>query len=110
MTTQSPTVHGTGLTPLTQCTHWNSPLDIIAIKHKCCNQFYACISCHAELAKHPAEVWLKSERGEKAVLCGSCKHVLSIDEYLNCGNVCMGCGKDFNPGCRNHHGLYFEVE
>ncbi|KAF2489699.1 zinc finger CHY domain-containing protein [Lophium mytilinum] len=123
MTMSSPIIHGISLTPLTQCSHWFSALDIIAIKMKCCNEFYACISCHAALTKHNTEVWKKDERGEKALFCGSCKSVLSIEEYMagdgKCeeGNEkerevesrCPKCNAGWNPGCKNHWNLYFEI-
>ena len=105
-----PTVHGISVTPLTQCAHWHSPLDIIAIKHYCCQKYYACISCHDAGETHKSGVWPRSRRGDGAVLCGACKHVLSIEEYLNSGSRCTQCGKGFNPGCKNHWDLYFEVD
>jgi uncharacterized CHY-type Zn-finger protein len=103
-------VHGLSLTALTQCTHWKSPLDIIAIRHACCGKFYACISCHDALEEHTSSVWPLPQRDERAVFCGNCKHVLTIDEYLSCGSVCTQCGAGFNPGCKGHWGLYFEME
>jgi uncharacterized CHY-type Zn-finger protein len=103
-------VHGLSLTPQTQCTHWNSPLDIIAIRHACCGKFYACISCHDALEEHTSNVWPLSQRNEQAVLCGKCKHVLRIDEYLSCGSVCTSCEAGFNPGCKGHWGMYFEMK
>jgi uncharacterized CHY-type Zn-finger protein len=119
MSTKTPTqeqintqvqVHGLSLTTLTQCTHWNSPLDIIAIRHACCGKFYACISCHDALEEHTSSVWPLPQRDERAVLCGNCKHVLRIDEYLSCGSVCTQCEARFNPGCKGHWGMYFEME
>lgn len=103
-------VYGISLTPLTQCKHWHSPLDIIAIRHPCCGKFYACITCHDALETHKSSVWPLSQRDEPVVLCGRCKHVLRIDEYLSCGSVCTSCGAGFNPGCKGHWGLYFEME
>ncbi|KAG8161987.1 hypothetical protein KVR01_007752 [Diaporthe batatas] len=104
-----PFVHGVQVSPTTQCAHWHSDLDIIAIKHKCCGQFYACISCHEALAGHTPQVWARQERHERAVLCGSCSRQLSVDEYLSSGSRCPGCGSAFNPGCARHYELYFEV-
>ena len=51
------------------------------------------------------------------MLCGKCGLLLTIDGYLRCGSVCaaqrpegaVGCGNQFNPGCRNHWPLYFEL-
>jgi uncharacterized CHY-type Zn-finger protein len=113
MTSPQP-IHGVSLTHLTQCAHYASPLDIIAIKMKCCNAFYACISCHTELAGHAVVVWGREERGEEAVYCGGCRSVLSIEEYMEGeedagGSGCGRCGARWNPGCKSHWGCYFEV-
>lgn len=106
----SPKVYGISVAPLTQCAHWHSPLDIIAIKHFCCDKFYACISCHDELEDHKSGIWPLDKRYEEAVLCGRCKHVLSIEEYMDSGSKCTQCGGGFNPGCKGHWGMYFELE
>jgi uncharacterized CHY-type Zn-finger protein len=105
-----PQVHGLSLTPTTQCIHWNSALDIIAIKHYCCYKFYACISCHNAVESHEPTVWPISQRGERAVLCGKCKCVLSIEKYLHSGSRCTNCDARFNPGCKGHWGMYIEME
>ncbi|KAH8588063.1 zinc finger CHY domain-containing protein [Bisporella sp. PMI_857] len=104
-----PTVHGIDITSRTQCIHWYSELDIIAVRHKCCDKYYACISCHDALSSHEPTVWPKVERDAKAVLCGGCKEELTITEYLGCGSVCPKCNAKFNPGCERHYGLYFEM-
>ena len=44
----SPPVFGRDLDPQTRCAHWHSPLDIIAIKMKCCGAYWACRECHDE--------------------------------------------------------------
>lgn len=105
----APVVYGLSLTRLTQCAHWHSPLDIIAVKHFCCKKFYACISCHDALETHASDVWPCTRRDEGAVLCGQCRHVLTVNEYLESGSRCTECGSAFNPGCKKHWGLYFEV-
>ncbi|KAF2706037.1 hypothetical protein K504DRAFT_460132 [Pleomassaria siparia CBS 279.74] len=112
-----PTIHGIDLTPLTQCTHWNSPLDIIAIRHACCRKFYACISCHNTLETgHNPSVWSRKDWDDKAVFCGNCKMMWSIRGYVEGGGggkdgkpKCGGCGAGWNPGCKNHWGLYFDM-
>jgi len=93
----------------TRCVHWHSALDIIAIKFKCCDQYYPCYSCHEETTDHEAVVWPKTEFGEKAILCGVCGHELTISEYMTCNNTCPKCAAQFNPGCSNHYHLYFET-
>jgi uncharacterized CHY-type Zn-finger protein len=106
----TPTVYGVSVSPLTQCMHWHSPLDIIAIKHFCCDKFYACISCHDACEAHKSDVWPRDRRNERAVLCGNCKYVLTVEGYIKSGSKCTACGSAFNPGCKNHWGLYFEVD
>ncbi|KAH6646291.1 hypothetical protein BKA67DRAFT_525962 [Truncatella angustata] len=105
----SQTVKGLDVTTLTQCLHWHSRRDIIAIRHKCCGDYYACISCHAALVDHATAVWPKTERETKAVLCGNCRHELTIAEYLTSGSACTTCKAEFNPGCSRHYHLYFEM-
>lgn len=92
----------------TRCIHYHSPLDIIAIKMKCCNTYYPCIHCHEEAAGHAAERWPKDAFDTAAVLCGSCKNEMSIAQYLNCNYHCPFCEAAFNPKCSNHNHLYFE--
>jgi uncharacterized CHY-type Zn-finger protein len=105
-----PEVRGVALDPQTRCAHYRSPLDVIALKMRCCGAYYACRECHDELAGHAAQVWPKAEWGEPAVLCGVCGLELTAAGYMACDNRCPGCGGGFNPGCRNHYHLYFEAE
>jgi uncharacterized CHY-type Zn-finger protein len=102
-------VRGIDLDSQTRCTHYNSRLDIIAIKMKCCGLYYACKDCHDALADHAIEVWPRSEWNQPAVLCGACGTELSTRQYLACNNVCPVCRTEFNPGCRNHYHYYFEI-
>ena len=101
-------IYGVDVDPQTQCAHYRSELDIVAIKFKCCGRWYPCFECHAEVACHEAAVWPAEEFDEHAVLCGNCGHQLTVNEYLNCDSTCPPCGSRFNPGCRNHYHLYFE--
>ena len=94
----------------TRCRHYHSALDIIAIKIKCCNTYYACIHCHEETAEHPVDLWLQKEWDTKAILCGACKTEMSINEYFNCEYKCPNCHSAFNPKCSNHNHLYFEIQ
>ena len=93
----------------TRCVHYHSVLDIIAIKFKCCQTYYACIHCHEELTNHTPQVWKKEEWNNKAVFCGNCKYELTINEYLNSKYQCPSCSSSFNPKCSNHNHLYFEI-
>ena len=93
----------------TRCEHYRSPLDVIAIKFKCCREYYPCYECHKETANHKAQVWKKQDQDTKAILCGVCKNELTIQEYLYSNSHCPYCNAAFNPKCTTHHHLYFEV-
>jgi uncharacterized CHY-type Zn-finger protein len=105
-----PTVLGVGVDPQTRCDHYHSPVDIVAIRMKCCGAYFACRACHDALADHPAQVWPREAWDQVAILCGSCGDEMSIARYLACGDECPRCQARFNPGCRSHHHLYFEAE
>jgi uncharacterized CHY-type Zn-finger protein len=107
--TSPPQVWGLDLDANTRCRHYHGPTDVIAIRMRCCGTYYACIECHAALSGHPPEVWPDCEWKTPAVLCGICGSELCIDEYLQSGNRCSYCQAQFNPGCRNHYHLYFEM-
>ena len=102
-------VTGVAVDDRTRCGHYHGPLDIIALRFRCCGDWYPCIDCHRELAGHTAEVWPLAERDAEAVLCGACGCRLTVREYLACQSACPGCGAAFNPGCALHYHLYFEM-
>ncbi len=102
-------VRGIGLDPQTRCAHYHSPLDIVAVRMKCCGAYYACKDCHEALADHAVEVWPRSEWNRPAILCGACGAELTIAAYLACASRCPACGAAFNPGCARHAHDYFEV-
>jgi len=103
------TVRGVDIDPQTRCAHYHDEHDIVAIKFKCCGNWFACLQCHSGLTGHAAEVWAKEEAGEQAVMCGNCGTQLTIREYLQCAFACPHCERRFNPGCATHHHLYFEM-
>lgn len=105
-----PTVHGLELDSKTRCLHWNSALDIIAIRMRCCVTYYACRECHDALAQHVTEVWPRTEWDERAVLCGACGYELTVRQYLRGQSQCPECRAGFNPGCHRHRHLYFAAE
>jgi uncharacterized CHY-type Zn-finger protein len=104
-----PEIRGIALDGETRCVHWHSPVDIVAIKMKCCGVYYACRDCHDALAGHAIEVWPRAKFGAEAVLCGACGAEMSIRTYLECADGCPTCGAGFNPGCRSHRHFYFET-
>lgn len=92
----------------TRCEHYHSQNDRIAIKFYCCGAYFPCIKCHERYGCGNLKVWPRETFDQKAILCGSCKTELTINEYLNSGNQCPACHKAFNPGCALHYHLYFE--
>jgi uncharacterized CHY-type Zn-finger protein len=101
-------VRGVGVDTLTRCAHYNSPLDVLAIKMKCCGEYFACKDCHDALAGHPLEPWPSERRDELALLCGRCGAGLTIARYLESATQCSFCKARFNPHCSDHHRYYFE--
>jgi uncharacterized CHY-type Zn-finger protein len=104
-----PEIRGIDLDAETRCAHYRGPTDIVAIKMKCCEAYFACKDCHAALADHAIQVWPHAEWKQKAVWCGACRHELTIREYLDGGSRCAACGAQFNPKCSNHYHFYFET-
>lgn len=103
----SAVVRGVNVDEQSRCEHYHGPTDIIAIRMKCCGVYYACKDCHAELARHPIEVWPEAEWDEKAILCGACQSEMTIREYMRGGYRCRSCGAHFNPKCQTHYHHYF---
>jgi uncharacterized CHY-type Zn-finger protein len=104
-----PEVKGRVIDLQTRCVHYYSEQDIVAIKFKCCSTYYPCHLCHEEVAGHPKETWHQNEFETKAILCGHCGNQLTISQYLNADSMCIFCNASFNPDCKNHWHLYFEV-
>ena len=105
-----PIVRGIRLDSETRCAHWNSPLDVIAIKLFCCGEYYACKDCHAELAGHAPQVWPRDRWNDHAVLCGVCGAEMSVAAYMASNAQCPRCNAGFNPRCALHYADYFEQE
>ena len=101
-------VYGIDLDPETRCAHYHSIQDIVAILFNCCQQFYACIECHNTLEAHAPTQWQTDQYQTKAILCGHCGTILTIEEYLNCKAQCPNCQAAFNPNCSKHYDCYFK--
>ena len=122
-------LRGVGVDPETRCVHWESELDVVALRFGCCGTFSPCHACHAETADHDPEPWPRARFDEPAVLCGACGATLSARVYLDGealrasgsegrshsgsrakpdDDACPACGAAFNPGCRRHRDRYFE--
>ena len=104
-----PQILGIALDSQTRCAHYRTPVDIIAIKMKCCLTYYACKDCHETLAYHATDVWRRDEWDSLAVLCGACGLEMTVSEYLECSNRCPACDAHFNPLCSKHYHHYFEA-
>lgn len=100
-------VYGKTVDDHTRCVHYRSATDVIAIRFRCCGRYYPCHLCHEESAGHPAERWPVAEQNEPAILCGVCRHELTIADY-SVTSGCPRCAALFNEGCRLHWHLYFE--
>jgi uncharacterized CHY-type Zn-finger protein len=105
----APVVKGKLVDEYTRCVHYHTPFDIIAIKFKCCNEYYPCFECHEEVAGHKSEVWKKNEFDKRAILCGICNSEMTVQEYLASDSRCPRCNSAFNPNCSKHYHLYFEI-
>ena len=104
-----PAVLGVDVDSQSRCAHWRSPLDIVAIKMRCCGLYFSCKDCHEAVAGHPIEVWPRAAWDTPAILCGACGAELTIRQYVDSESRCPACAAPFNPGCRNHHHFYFEA-
>ncbi len=102
-------VHGVDVDPETRCAHYHGPSDVIALRFKCCGNWFPCHICHSETADHTVKVWPADEFDAHAILCGACGYQLTIREYLDSTSVCPHCARQFNPGCRRHRHLYFST-
>ena len=101
-------IHGLEVDDQGRCKHYHSSKDIVGIKFKCCQKYFACIFCHQELADHQPKKWQKSEFDQAVIHCGSCHSNLSIDNYVE-ATKCPNCAAEFNPKCENHFHHYFET-
>src|SRR4029077_16763018 len=84
-------VRGVDLDSQTRCAHYRSLLDVIAIRMKCCDRYFACKDCHDALADHPIEVWPRTQWDKAAVLCGVCGRELTIAESMVSKYECPAC-------------------
>lgn len=92
----------------TRCEHYNSDLDILALRFKCCPEvYYPCFKCHQETVEHSPQKYHVDDN-IPLVLCGLCYHELTFRAYLTSGYKCPNCNSLFNPGCALHYDYYFE--
>jgi len=102
-------VRGVAVDGETRCRHWHDEADVVALRFCCCDTYYPCAACHGETTAHDTDRLPRHRFGEPAVLCGVCRNTLSVETYLGSGDNCPACEAPFNPGCRNHHHLYFDA-
>lgn len=94
----------------TRCRHWDDAVDVVALRFACCETYYPCFECHDATTDHERERWPRDRFDDPAVLCGVCGESMRAAAYLDCDDSCPNCSASFNPGCRDHHHLYFETE
>lgn len=104
------TVRGLDVDPETRCAHYASAADVVAIRFYCCGRYFPCHACHDACADHEPAVWPHTSFDRPAVLCGACGTEQSIEAYLAAADECPACGAGFNPGCAEHHHLYFHQD
>ena len=102
-------VRGLSIDAQTRCLHWHSPVDIVALRFKCCGQYFACHACHEAMAGHAALRYSFADENVTVALCGQCRHEMTLKEYLASDDRCPHCAAPFNPGCRHHVHLYFDL-
>ncbi|BDZ38102.1 CHY zinc finger protein [Microbacterium suwonense] len=99
-------VRGAVVDDQTRCTHYHSDLDVVALRFRCCGDWYPCVHCHDDSVTHPRMVWEPQDGSVQAAICGVCARTMSISQY-RAAAACPACGAGFNPGCVRHHELYF---
>jgi uncharacterized CHY-type Zn-finger protein len=105
----SHTVRGIDVDAQSRCAHWHSAIDIVAMRFKCCGDYYACHDCHVALAGHDVVRWAADDQAEHVAMCGVCGLEMTMGEYLAVNDDrCPRCTAAFNPGCRSHRHFYFE--
>ena len=115
-------LRGVAVDPETRCAHWDSAVDVVALRFGCCEAYYPCDACHDAATDHEADPWPRDRFDEPAVLCGACGATLTPREYLGGealrasgsrakpdDDACPRCDAAFNPGCRAHRDRYFEA-
>lgn len=102
-------VLGVGLDAQSRCAHWHSAVDVVAMRFKCCGEYYGCRACHDETAEHPVKLWSEADAGECVAMCGVCGFELTMAVYLAGHPSCPACAAAWNPRCVLHRHLYFET-
>ncbi|KAI5959805.1 HOT13 [Candida pseudojiufengensis] len=102
------TIKGQLVDNQTRCIHYHTPVDLIAIKFKCCPKlYYPCFKCHEELNNHSIEKYDIKDKTEEVIICGNCFNTMTIENYINCNSKCPYCKSIFNSKCSLHYDLYF---
>lgn len=99
-------IYGVDLDSEGRCQHYHTACDVVALKCSKCQEYFACYQCHDQLRDHPFEP--VSVDDDAPVLCGSCRHTLTLTEYKK--GFCPYCHHAFNPKCQLHETIYFSKE
>lgn len=103
-------LRGVAVDSETRCGHYDSAVDVVALRFPCCDCYYSCFRCHDAVTDHEPERLSREAFDDPAALCGACGATLSVRAYLDCDDACPDCGAAFNPGCRRHQNRYFAVD
>lgn len=102
-------LRGRPIDAASRCVHWQGPSDVVAFRFACCDGWWPCHACHEEMAGHGAIPWPVGHFSERSVLCGACGQAMTVPDYTSSGSRCPSCRAEFNPRCRPHWPLYFEM-
>lgn len=101
-------VYGRVVDTESRCVHWHSRRDVLALKFRCCDRYWACVTCHEQCAGHAVRRYhVELDSGLKVVVCGVCRCEMTFAEYTG-GLRCVQCHVEFNPGCKMHYSMYFD--
>lgn len=102
-------VRGVEVDAESRCAHWRSAVDVVAMRFRCCGEYYGCHICHEAVAGHAAQRWeTVRDADEMVAMCGVCGGEFTLAAYLTTSDRCPACGTGWNPGCVKHRDLYFE--
>lgn len=99
-------VRGAAVDAQTRCVHYAGAVDVVALRFRCCGDWYPCFRCHDGAVAHERLVWPAADADTVVALCGCCGATMTLAEY-EAAPECPSCGAAFNPRCALHHHLYF---
>ncbi|WP_414049110.1 CHY zinc finger protein [Macrococcus animalis] len=102
-------IEGVAVDEQGRCEHYHSPVDVVCYQFPENDTYYPCHLCYEAIHQSAPQAKYSIHSDLKAVLCGVCQTEIAINAYVQ-SNQCPNCTHPFNPGCKNHFHLYFEIE